>query len=215
MPNNITVVRKTLKTLTGSTEKLINKGLTRRTLIKIKNNSSENVYIGFDSSLTTSNGYKLLSGGKIELKLHQDIDIYGINDGSSADVAVTEISSIWNGKFIWFPSGGTAKSYVFDKNFVFIEEQKNDLTISSRSANATLKVYIISDLKKRVNLEFRNISEYQKRKFEEIKNQRGELWFFEDASQDVTVKGYWVNEFNFTKNPASQLWNGSITIEEV
>lgn len=63
--------------------------LTNRKTILIRNNGSVPVYLGFDDSLTTSNGFPLNPQGTIELNYRitkRGSGLYGITASSSTDI---------------------------------------------------------------------------------------------------------------------------------
>jgi beta-N-acetylglucosaminidase len=73
----------------GATAALIKGQRGRRESIWIKNNhASQILYLGSDSSVTTSNGYSLAAGQSIELKTKGNV--YGIASGAGTDVRYFE-----------------------------------------------------------------------------------------------------------------------------
>ena len=72
-----------------STATLIKAANTNRKAILIKNNSTQNVFLGQNSSVTISNG-QVIAPGETFFDDSYTGDIYGIVAGGSADVRYTE-----------------------------------------------------------------------------------------------------------------------------
>lgn len=72
-----------------ATADVIVANLTVRRTVLLRNNGSVPVYLGFDSSVTTTNGMPLNPQGTIELKFgvtKRGTAIYGVTASSSTDI---------------------------------------------------------------------------------------------------------------------------------
>lgn len=81
------------KTVTTSATEIVDAAGNRRQALLITNNSSEVLYIGFDSSVTTSNGFQLQEDqvwSTSGLQVYQG-PVYGIVAANTADVRYQEL----------------------------------------------------------------------------------------------------------------------------
>lgn len=73
----------------GTTAAVVKAAFFRRESILIVNNhASQILYLGSDSSVTTSNGIPVAAGGSVRLRTKSDV--YGIASGASTDVRYFE-----------------------------------------------------------------------------------------------------------------------------
>jgi hypothetical protein len=80
------------KTVGSLATKIPTTSMRNRRAIAIYNNSSSvTLYIGFDSSLSVSNGWPLPPGASIPFDMNAEIEIYGVAS-SSVDVRILELS---------------------------------------------------------------------------------------------------------------------------
>lgn len=74
--------------------KLPSVGMPYRRAMSIMNNDGSNkvIYIGFDPSLNSGNGWPIAAGGSISLEINAEVVVYGITAGSNIDVRILELS---------------------------------------------------------------------------------------------------------------------------
>ena len=63
----------------------------RRAIAIFNTSSSETLYIGFDSSVTTSTGWPVPANTSLPMDFNAEIELYGIS-GSSIDVRIMEVA---------------------------------------------------------------------------------------------------------------------------
>lgn len=80
-------------TVSGVAVKLPSSPLSYRRAVAIRNfNSTSGVlYIGFDSAVTTSNGYPLDAGESLPLQMNGAVDVWGVAD-TSVDARIIELA---------------------------------------------------------------------------------------------------------------------------
>jgi len=80
-------------TLGGTAVQLPSTPLKYRRAISICNNSAtDNIYFGFDSSVTTGLGWPIPAKGTVSLDINGDVHVWGISDAASTDVRILELS---------------------------------------------------------------------------------------------------------------------------
>lgn len=65
--------------------------LANRTLVTLQNVSNRDVFIGFNSSVTTSNGIRLAAGASMDLPVNAAVNLHGITASGTADVRFMEL----------------------------------------------------------------------------------------------------------------------------
>lgn len=78
-------------TVSTSAAKLPTTPMKYRRAIAIFNNSSETLYIGFDPSVTTGNGWPIPASSSLPMDINAAVEVYGIAS-SSIDVRILELS---------------------------------------------------------------------------------------------------------------------------
>jgi hypothetical protein len=125
------------------------------------------------------------------------------------------------GKFVW---NSGASSYIFEKDFTQILEQRIDTQEDyARAADGTLRLYGSSDStkhKKSLRLQFEEIGATQRNQFATIWKQGLELDFYLKQTDSQAYGTFrWVKGFNFTYShwgmTYKNLWRGEIYLEEV
>lgn len=63
-----------------------------RKRIMIQNLGNKAIFIGFDNTVSTSNGLRISAGGFLEMPFGEDLDIYAISESGTQDIRVVEIA---------------------------------------------------------------------------------------------------------------------------
>ena len=59
--------------------------------VEIYNNSDDEIYLGFDASVTSANGFPIAACSSYTVKLSEDLDIFAIGAAAGQDVRIMEI----------------------------------------------------------------------------------------------------------------------------
>ena len=91
--DNISTWQYSAATVTNTAGELAATPLTGRDKMIIQNLGANDVYLGDDASVTSSNGLKLPKGSSMELNFEEDANVFAITASGSADVRIGEFAA--------------------------------------------------------------------------------------------------------------------------
>lgn len=79
------------ETVTTTAAQIASTALGGRRKLAVQNLGNKNIFIGFDASVTASNGLRVVGSGYLELDAGEDIDFFAIADTGSQDIRVIQM----------------------------------------------------------------------------------------------------------------------------
>lgn len=80
------------ESVTTSAAQIAASPLAGRTRIIVQHNGNQNIYIGFDASVTTTNGLKVAPGAVLDLAFGEDLDLFAIAQSGTQNIRVIQIA---------------------------------------------------------------------------------------------------------------------------